>query len=237
MKRKAFDWDIEGYPRALCSCGDGGGDGGGRAAALDRGGPRGGIRGSSGNLPGPSESRGALGRDPGARSAAETAPSAIASFLGLSDRDRQANFNENAAREARDMAANRGGGGDRQAELAAAAEAKGAAQPKPAPAPAPAAAPEPSGSAPRPAPRPAPAMPAFDPAAYMADIQSRYDEQLQAIQKTIAAADEARAEQLAELTKQTDERKKKLKAPRKYGRLSLLSGSELGIPTTTTLGG
>jgi len=28
MKRKAFDWDIEGYPRALCSC-EGGGDGGG----------------------------------------------------------------------------------------------------------------------------------------------------------------------------------------------------------------
>ena len=53
---------------------------------------------------------------------------------------------------------------------------------------------------------------------------------------TIAAADEARAEQLAELTKQTDERKKKMKNPRKYNRLSLLSGSELGIPDTTTLG-
>ena len=70
----------------------------------------------------------------------------------------------------------------------------------------------------------------------MADIQARYDEQLQSIQKTIAAADEARAEQLAELTKQTDERKKKMKNPRKYIRLSLLSGSELGIPDTTTLG-
>ena len=71
----------------------------------------------------------------------------------------------------------------------------------------------------------------------MAEIQSRYDEQLQAIQEEIKAADEARQAQLAELTKQTDERKKKLKAPRKYGRLSLLSGSELGIPMTTTLGG
>ena len=75
----------------------------------------------------------------------------------------------------------------------------------------------------------------------MADIQSRYDEQLQSIQKTIAAADEARAAQLAELTKQTDDRKKKLKSPRKYGRLALLSGSELGVPmlnaVKTTLGG
>ena len=217
----------------------GGGDSGGRSAALDRGGPRGGIRGSGGNLPGPSESRGALGRDPGARSAAETDPSAIAGFLGLSDRDRQANFNDNAARDARDMGANRGGGGDYQAELAAAAAAAEQAKPKPEePAPAPAAASEPSGSAPRPAPRPAPApQPAFDPAAYMADIQARYDEQLQAIQQEIRAADEARSAQLAELTKQTEERKKKIKKPRNYARLSLLSGSELGIPDTTTLGG
>ena len=110
--------------------------------------------------------------------------------------------------------------------------------PEPAPAPAPAAASEPSGSAPRPAPRPAPApQPAFDPAAYMADIQARYDEQLQAIQQEIRAADEARSAQLAELTKQTEERKKKIKKPRNYARLSLLSGSELGIPDTTTLGG
>jgi hypothetical protein len=71
---------------------------------------------------------------------------AVAGIMGYGIDDSQANFNENAAREARDMAANRGGGGDYQAELAAAAEAKGAAQPKPAPAPAPAAAPEPSGS-------------------------------------------------------------------------------------------
>ncbi len=219
----------------------GGGDSGGRSAALDRGGPRGGIRGSGGNLPGPSESRGALGRDPGARSAAETDPSAIAGFLGLSDAQRQANFNANRAREALDARGNRGGGGDYQAELAAAAAAAEQAKPKPAPAPAPApaAASEPSGSAPRPAPRPAPApaMPAFDPAAYMADIQARYDEQLQAIQQEIRAADEARSAQLAELTKQTEERKKKIKNPRNYARLSLLSGSELGIPDQTTLGG
>ena len=91
---------------------------------------------------------------------------------------------------------------------------------------------------PTPGPRPAPApQPAFDPAAYMADIQARYDEQLQAIQQEIRAADEARSAQLAELTKQTEERKKKIKKPRNYARLSLLSGSELGIPDTTTLGG
>lgn len=71
----------------------------------------------------------------------------------------------------------------------------------------------------------------------MADIQARYDEQLQAIQQEIRAADEARSAQLAELTKQTEERKKKIKKPRNYARLSLLSGSELGIPDTTTLGG
>ncbi|MGB1916438.1 MAG: hypothetical protein ACPHO0_02125 [Luminiphilus sp.] len=71
----------------------------------------------------------------------------------------------------------------------------------------------------------------------MADIQARYDEQLQAIQQEIRAADEARSAQLAELTKQTEERKKKINKPRNYARLSLLSGSELGIPDTTTLGG
>lgn len=221
----------------------GGGDGGGRSAALDRGGPRGGIRGSGGNLPGPSESRGALGRDPGARSAAETDRSALAGFMGLSDRDRQANFNDNAARDARDRAGNRGGGGDYQAQLAAAAAAAEQAKPKPTTfVSTPIAASEPSESAPAPAasaPRPAaaPAMPAFDPAAYMADIQARYDEQLQAIQQEIRAADEARSAQLAELTKQTEERKKKIKKPRNYARLSLLSGSELGIPDQTTLGG
>ena len=71
----------------------------------------------------------------------------------------------------------------------------------------------------------------------MAEIQAKYDEQLQAIQEEIKAADEARQAQLDELTKKTEDKKKKLKAPRKIGRLSLLSGSELGIPTTTTLGG
>ena len=71
----------------------------------------------------------------------------------------------------------------------------------------------------------------------MAEIQAKYDEQLQAIQAEIKAADEARQAQLDELTKQTEDKKKKLKAPRKYGLLSLLSGSELGIPTKTTLGG
>jgi len=181
--------------------------------------------------------------------ASETPVSPIAGFLGLSEADRQANLNMatafHAGRPNPDhytmvgYEPSEGGGGDYQAEVAAAAEAKGAAQPKPTTfVSTPAAAPEPSRPAPRSASRPAPApQPAFDPAAYMADIQARYDEQLQSIQKTIAAADEARAEQLAELTKQTDERKKKLKAPRKYGRLSLLSGSELGVPTTMTLGG
>lgn len=189
-------------------------------------------------------SRGARGQGggvaAGARDASRESPSGLASLMGYDTATRQANFNENAAREARDMGANRGGGGDYQAELAAAAAAAEQAKPKPAPAPAPApaAASEPSGSAPRPAPRPAPApQPAFDPAAYMADIQARYDEQLQAIQQEIQAADEARSAQLAELTKQTEERKKKIKKPRNYARLSLLSGSELGIPDQTTLGG
>lgn len=245
--------------------GDSGGGDGGRSAARsaslgtrsrgarDFEGPPGGVGSDRNPLSGPqAKANVAAGFNAAgtarldAPKASETPVSPIAGFLGLSEADRQANLNMGYA-----FAAGRptpgwggtgyepseGGGGDRQAELAAAAEAKGAAQPKPAPAPAPAAAPEPSGSAPRPAPRPAPApQPAFDPASFMADIQERYDQQLQAIQQEIQAADAARAEQLAELTKQTDERKKKLKNPRKYDRLSLLSGSELGIPTTTTLG-
>ena len=242
MGRGAFWFEDEEFLQQkrewwVCYNAGGGGDGG-------RGGYSTGAQhdafGRARGRTGPQGNRAGVDVGPGARDAARETPSALAGIMGYGIDARQANFNENAAREARDMAANRGGGGDYQAELAAAAEAKGAAQPKPTTefVSTPAAAPEPSRPAPRSASRPAPApQPAFDPAAYMADIQARYDEQLQSIQKTIAAADEARAEQLAELTKQTDERKKKLKAPRKYGRLSLLSGSELGIPTTMTLGG
>ena len=242
MGRGAFWFEDEDFLQQkrewwVCYNAGGGGDGGGMGARGK------GVRGTGvGGLVGMAE-RGGVAVGAGAKDAAKESPSGLAGLLGYDGATRQANFNENAAREARDMAANRGGGGDYQAEVAAAAEAKGAAQPKPTTfVSTPAAAPEPSRPAPQSASRPAPApQPAFDPAAYMADIQARYDEQLQSIQKTIAAADEARAEQLAELTKQTDDRKKKLKSPRKYGRLSLLSGSELGVhmlnAVKTTLGG
>ena len=241
MGRGAFWFEDEDFLQQkrewwICYGDKGGGDGG-------RGGYSTGAQhdafGRARGRTGPQGNRAGVDVGPGARDAARETPSALAGIMGYGIDARQANFNANAAREARDMAANRGGGGGFQEQQAAAAAAAEQAKPKPAPAPAPApaAASEPR-PAPRAAPRPAPApQPAFDPAAYMADIQARYDEQLQAIQQEIRAADEARAEQLAELTKQTNERKKKLKAPRKYGRLSLLSGSELGIPTTTMLGG
>jgi hypothetical protein len=243
MGRGAFWFEDEEFLQQkrewwICYGDKGGGDGGkggySTGAQHDAFGRARGRTGPQGNLAG-------VDVGPGARDAARETPSALAGIMGYGIDARQANFNANAAREARDMAANRGGGGDFQEQRAAAAAAAEQAKPLPVEplidplGPPPAAAAE-TRPAPRAAPRPAP-QPAFDPAAYMADIQARYDEQLQAIQQEIRAADEARAEQLAELTRQTDERKKKIKSPRKYGRLSLLSGSELGIPTTTTLGG
>ena len=191
-------------------------------------------------------SRGARGQGggvaAGAKDASKESPSGLAGLLGYDTATRQANFNENAAREARDMAANRGGGGDWRQDQAAAAAAAAAAEPPPKPeepAPPPPPAPEPKPT-PRPTPAPAPApapKPAFDAAAYMAEIQAKYDEQMKAISEQLAAGEEARQKQLDELIKKTEDKKKKLKAPRKIGRLSLLSGSELGIPMTTTLGG
>tara|TARA_Y100000310_G_scaffold7203_2_gene7921 strand:+ start:125 stop:355 length:231 start_codon:yes stop_codon:yes gene_type:complete len=66
----------------------------------------------------------------------------------------------------------------------------------------------------------------------MAEIQARYDEQLKAVAEQLAAGEEARQKQLDELIKKTEDKKKKIKKPRKYGLLSLLSGSELGIVNT-----
>ena len=72
----------------------------------------------------------------------------------------------------------------------------------------------------------------------LAEIQSRYDEQLKDFQAEVDAAQKAQETKLAELTEQTDKRKKKVKKGRKFGRLSLLYalGSELGIPNKTDLG-
>lgn len=72
----------------------------------------------------------------------------------------------------------------------------------------------------------------------LADMQTKYDAQLAAFQSEMDAATKQQADQLAKLTEATTKHKKKLKkSGRKYGRLSLLFGSELGIPKTTTLGG
>jgi hypothetical protein len=70
----------------------------------------------------------------------------------------------------------------------------------------------------------------------MAEIQARYDEQLKAVAEQLAAGEEARQKQLDELIKKTEDKKKKIKKPRKYGLLSLLSGSELGIVNTLGTG-
>ena len=214
----------------------GGGDGGGQATPAGFGGfgygkgkgkgrsdPEGTDTGGFGYGGSAVSGRGGVAVAPGAKDAAKETPSAIARALGLSDAIRQSNFNNNAALDAEMMAGNR---------------------PEPNPTPEPVAAPAPK---PQPRPQPTPTAapppvvskapePAFDAAAYMADIQAKYDEQLKVIQGEIAAADAARAAQLDELTKATEDKKKKIKSPRKLGRLSLLSGSELGIPKVTTLG-
>ena len=118
-------------------------------------------------------------------------------------------------------------------------------KPKPKPESKPAAKPQPSFE-PRPEPRPQPQpQPELEPAAtfdtnrydnMLAEIQSRYDEQLKSYQSEVQAAQAAQEAKLAELTKQTEQRKKKIKKPRKFGRLSLLFGSELGIPEKKVLG-
>jgi len=71
----------------------------------------------------------------------------------------------------------------------------------------------------------------------LADMQAKYDKQLASFQSEMEAATKAQTDQLTKLTEAQKKHKKKLKKPGKYGRLSLLFGSELGIPQTTTLGG
>ena len=255
MDRRTFRFEDEEYLQQkrewwVCYINGGGGDGGfgsgdapggkskgtgDRGTREGRSDPEGTDTGGFGYGGSALSGRGGVAVAPGAKDAAKETPSAIAGLLGLSTADRQRNFNANAAAQAAEMAGNRGGGGDFRMDLAAAA----AAQPKPEPAPAPvvaAPAPKPK-PAPRPAPRPAPAPapapePAFDPSAYMAEIQARYDEQLKAVAEQLAAGEEARQKQLDELIKKTEDKKKKIKKPRKYGLLSLLSGSELGIVNT-----
>ncbi len=213
--------------------GAGGGGDGGAARGYDtsqehdaygrargRGGPMGTLSGGGG-----------VDVGPGAKNANAFAPSAIARALGLSDATRQSNFNNNAALDAEMMAGNRPEPNPTPEPVAAPAPKP---QPKPQPRPQPKPQPTPT-AAPPPVVSKSP-EPAFDAAAYMADIQAKYDEQLKAIQGEIAAADAARAAQLDELTKATEDKKKKIKSPRKLGRLSLLSGSELGVPKATTLG-
>ena len=252
MGRGAFWFEDEEFLQQkrewwVCYNGGGGGDGGGggRSAALGRGGigygegqVDAGLAAAAGIGPGFGHSVGSASiSGPGAGTQAvgqwdaRTVPvSPAAKFMGLSDEARQVNLDRDV------MAHEYRGGGDRPRK-----EPQKQKEPKPeepAPAPAPAAA-EPR-PAPRPAPKPAPApapKPAFDAAAYMAEIQAKYDEQMKAISEQLAAGEEARQKQLDELIKKTEDKKKKLKAPRKIGRLSLLSGSELGIPMTTTLGG
>jgi hypothetical protein len=150
--------------------------------------------------------------------------------MGLSDADRQRNFNANAAMEAAEMAGNRPEG--------PAPKAKVEPKPKPKPTPKPkatASAASSSSASKYTAPTVA-ATPAFDMDAYMAEVDARYADQMASIQKSLDAADEARQKQIDELTQVTEDKRKKIKSSRKQGRLSLLSGSELGIPTTSTLG-
>ncbi len=101
--------------------------------------------------------------------------------------------------------------------------------PKPAPKPAPKPKPKPKPK-PQPAPEPVAQAPSIDD--MVAEMQAKYDayakqmaEEYQAMQEGLLAQQELL---LAERTK-TEEVKKKIKKKRDYGRLSLLSGSELGI--------
>jgi hypothetical protein len=72
----------------------------------------------------------------------------------------------------------------------------------------------------------------------LADMQTKYDTQLAAFQSEMDAATQQQTDQLTKLAEATTAHKKKLKkSGRKFGRLSLLFNSELGIPKTTTLGG
>mgnify|MGYP003641372948 CR=1 FL=1 len=235
MDRRTFRFEDEEYLQHkrghLCSNAGGGADGGAARGydtsqehdafgrARSRGGPQGTLSGGGG-----------VDVGPGAKNANAFDPSAIAKALGKTDAERQRAFNANAAMEAAEMAGNRPEG--------PAPKAKVEPKPKPEPTPTPVATAPAASSSPAPtytAPTVA-ATPAFDMDAYMAEVDARYADQMASIQKSLDAADEARQKQIDELTQVTEDKRKKIKSSRKQGRLSLLSGSELGIPTTSTLG-
>ena len=69
----------------------------------------------------------------------------------------------------------------------------------------------------------------------MAELQAQYDKDLADYKAEVQASEDALNEKRAELEAETDKRKKKVKKGRKFGRLSLLYDSELGV-TETKLG-
>tara|TARA_Y100001973_G_C5173270_1_gene320347 strand:+ start:777 stop:1421 length:645 start_codon:yes stop_codon:yes gene_type:complete len=118
-----------------------------------------------------------------------------------------------------------------------------AIQPKPKPQPAPKTQERPQPVAQAAAPRPVqPQMStpsgsqASDMNSYIDEIQARYDMQITEMKNLIDAGNLAREQQLQDLTTKTQERKERVKKPRRYGRRSLLTGSELGVQNET-LGG
>ena len=118
-----------------------------------------------------------------------------------------------------------------------------AIQPKPAPKPAvtpnPKPTPTPQAAAPRPM-QPQMSSPSVSQNVTLdsrtEELTARYNMQLAEIQKTLDDGLKAQMEQREANTTTTEERKKRIKNPRKYGRRSLLSGSELGVQSET-LGG
>ena len=169
-----------------------------------------------------------------AKVAAGEDPSWIAGKLGLSEQQRQANFNANALRDAKAAQRDLHGPGDdptiyREQKAAAAAAAAAAA-----PAPAPQVGDSASYT---PAKMPTPSYQSTDYAKLLDYMQAKYDAQLSAFQSEMDEATQKQAAQLTALTEATAAHKKKLKKKgRKYGRLSLLFGSELGLPEATKLG-
>jgi len=173
-----------------------------------------------------------------AKVAADEDPSWIAGKLGLSEQQRQANFNANALRDAKAAQRDLHGPGDDptiyREQKAAAAAAAAAAAPAPAPAPAPQVGDSASYT---PAKMPTPSYQSTDYAKLLDYMQAKYDAQLSAFQSEMDEATQKQAAQLTALTEATAAHKKKLKKKgKKYGRLSLLFGSELGLPEATKLG-
>ena len=174
-------------------------------------------------------------------------PSWIAGKLGLSEQQRQANFNANALRDAKAAQRDLHGPGDdpmiyreekRKKEEAAAAAAAAAAKKAEEDAKATTTATNTTSTATTPTDTTTTAVntQATDYSKLLNDMQAKYDAQLSAFQSEMDAATQKQADQLTALTEATAAHKKKLKKKRKYGRLSLLFGSELGLPETTTLG-